>query len=350
MSQWPYAFHRRHGVWPRFARPREFWRGWFRRVAVLCLVGLSGGRGAAGVDLPDPAARQAMVSRALHALAASQRPDGTWDDTHGDQPGVAALAALAFLSSGEDPLAGPYAPALGRCLQAILAAARPEDGFIGDTMYSHALAVLALAAAYGEVPDERLGPVLRSGVRLLLRAQAGNARGAWRYSPRSLDADTPVSAVCLVALVAAHGAGQNLPAAAVAQAQAFLLGCHNADGGFGYTGPGDSAPPRTAACTLALALAQGSAGTEVRAGCEYLVRQGAASAQYPFYYRLFAAWALVAADPDAWPAWDRENLAQLRTAQADSGAWGGPQGTAFSTAAAVLSLTAGERRLPGLVP
>lgn len=306
-----------------------------------------------GAEPPAPLPRDerdAMVTRALRALAASQRPDGTWDDTYGDQPGVAALVLLAFLSSGEDPLAGPYAPAISRCLQALLAAVRPDDGFIGESMYNHALSVLALAEAYGEVPDERIGPALQAGVRLLLRAQAGNARGAWRYTPRSLDADTPVTAACLVALAAAHRAGQNLPAAAVEQATGFLLGCRNPDGGFGYTGPGESGLPRTAACALALALVEGRDTAAVRAACAYLINRGSGSPQYPFYYRLYGALVLTVAEPTAAASWDRENAAQLRAAQSDSGTWGGPQGTVFSTAAAVLSLTAAERRLPGLVP
>ena len=295
-----------------------------------------------------PAARQAMVAAGLRYLATTQREDGTWNDTHGDQPGVAALVLLAFLASGEDPVAGPYAAAGRRCLEVILRAARAEDGFIGESMYNHALSVLALAEACGELPDGRVDTALRAGVRLLLRAQSGNARGAWRYSPRSLDADAPVSAACLVALAAAHNAGQNLPAATIEAASAFLLSCRCPDGGFGYTGPGESSPPRSAACTLALALLHGPADEAVRSGCAYLAKQGAGSPQYPFYYRMYAAAALAVADPAAWAAWDRENTAQLRSSQTDSGAWGGPQGSVFSTAAAVLSLTAADRVLPFL--
>jgi hypothetical protein len=296
-----------------------------------------------------PAERATMVSRAVHCLAASQRPDGTWSDTNGDQPGVLALASLAFLASGDDAVGGVYALHLSRCLEGMLRALRAEDGFFGESMYNHALCVLALAELYGELPDARIGDALPRAVRLLLRAQSANACGAWRYTPRSLDADTPVTAACLVALAAAHQAGQNLPADAVERAVAFLTGCRNPDGGFGYTAPGESAPPRTAACTLALALLRGPAVEEVRAGCAYIEAQGASAAQYPFYYRLFASLALAVADPAAWARWDRENAAQLRASQAGNGSWGGPQGMVFSTAAAVLSLTAGQTPLPVLL-
>jgi len=322
----------------------------FGLAVALAAAAVRGGRAAEGPESVSREERDAMVKRALHALAVSQRPDGTWDDTYGDQPGVAGLALLAFLASGEDPVAGPYATAIGRSLHAILAAARSEDGFIGESMYNHALSVLALAEAYGEVPDERIGPALQAGVRLLLRAQAGNARGAWRYSPRSLDADVPVTSACLIALAAAHEAGQNLPAASIEQATAFLLGCRNADGGFGYTGPGESGPPRTAAGALALALVHGPESPAVRTACAYVANQGPGCAQYPFFYRLYAAPLLHLADSATAAAWDRENAAQLRATQSAGGGWGGPQGTAFSTAAAVLSLTAPECRLPGLAP
>ena len=97
----------------------------------LGLLGLcAAGSLVAGEALAAPA-RQAMVSRALRYLAASQRDDGTWDDTHGDQPGVAALALLAFLASGEDPADGPYAHAVRRCLHRIVTSdrpCRPESG------------------------------------------------------------------------------------------------------------------------------------------------------------------------------------------------------------------------------
>jgi hypothetical protein len=321
-------------------------------LLALCLLPapLAPVRAADPADPPTltPAARQAMVAAALRYLAAAQREDGTWNDTHGDQPGVAALVLLAFLASAEDPVAGPYSVACRRSLEVILRAVRAEDGFIGESMYNHALSVLALAEACGELPEARLDTVLRAGVRLLLRAQSGNARGAWRYSPRSLDADAPVSAACLVALAAAHNAGQNLPAASIAQATGFLRSCRCPDGGFGYTGPGESSPPRSAACTLALALLHGPADEAVRSGCAYLAKQGAGSPQYPFYYRMYASAALAVADPVAWARWDRENAAQLRSSQSDNGAWGGPQGTVFSTAAAILSLTAADRVLPFL--
>jgi hypothetical protein len=322
------------------------------RLPVLAALwlGLATGPLGAARAAPEPALgpeeRAALVSRAVRYLASSQRADGTWSDTNGDQPGVLALASLAFLASGEDAVAGLYARNLTRCLDGILGAARADDGFVGESMYNHALVVLALAELYGELPDERIGTALPKAVRLLLRAQSANARGAWRYTPRSLDADTPVTAACLVALAAAHQAGQNLPASAVEQALAFLGTCRNPDGGFGYTGPGESAPPRTAACTLAFALLRGPAAAEARAGCAYLEAQGAGSAQYPFYYRLYAALALAVTDPAAWVRWDLENAAQLRASQGDDGSWGGPQGTVFSTAAAVLSLTAGPQALP----
>jgi hypothetical protein len=315
----------------------------------LMIWPLAGSHGAEALALA-PDERAAMISRAVRYLAASQREDGTWSDTHGDQPGVLALAGLAFLASGEDALAGAYAQNLERCLKGMLAALRAEDGFIGESMYNHALSTLALAELYGELADERIGTVLPQAVRLLLRAQSGNARGAWRYTPRSLDADAPVTAACLVALAAAHRAGQNLPASAVERASAFLAECRNADGGWGYTGPGESAAPRTAACTLALALLRGSADPEVQAGCAYLERQGAGSAQYPFYYRLHASLALAVVDPHAWTRWDCENALQLHAAQGANGSWGGPQGTVFSTAAAVLSLTAGQYALPAFSP
>ena len=70
-------------------------------------------------------------------------------------------------------------------------------------MYNHGFAALALAEAYGQVRDPRLGPALQKSTELILNAQKRSRAGAWRYSPESTDGDTTVSGANLVALFAA---------------------------------------------------------------------------------------------------------------------------------------------------
>ena len=53
-----------------------------------------------------------------------------------------------------------------RCVNYILSKQNRGSGYIGDSMYNHGFATLALAEAYGMVRDDRIGPALRKAVAL----------------------------------------------------------------------------------------------------------------------------------------------------------------------------------------
>ena len=98
-------------------------------------------------------------------------------------------------------------------------------------MYNHGFSTLALAEAYGQVQDERIGPALQKAVDLILSSQSQNPNGAWRYAPDSPDADTTVSGAQMVALFAARNAGIGVPDAAIQKALRFFAECQTPDGG-----------------------------------------------------------------------------------------------------------------------
>ena len=74
-----------------------------------------------------------------------------------------------------------------------------KTGYIGNSMYNHGFASLALADAYGAVQDERIAPVLQKAINLILTSQEKNRFKAWRYTPDAQDADSTVSGACFVA-------------------------------------------------------------------------------------------------------------------------------------------------------
>lgn len=282
----------------------------------------------------------------LRYLANTQESDGTWDDSrYGGLPGVVGLAVVSMLAHGEDPNYGPYSEEIHRSLDFILESQNEQTGYIGNSMYNHGFATLALAEAYGAVDDPRLGPALKRAVRLILSAQERNPLNAWRYSPESTDADTTVSGAQMVALFAARNAGVPVPQEAIENGLQFFLKCQTAEGGFCYT-PGSSAnPARTAIGCLSLALANRKDTDAYKEAFQYLKQAGEQSS-YHYYYLYYASQAYFHASPEAWEAWNRKNIKKLAADQNQDGSWEGRYGTTFTTAASLLSLALNYRLLP----
>ncbi len=295
---------------------------------------------------PIPPALDAAYVRGLQFLARTQTASGQWSEGE-TGPGVIGLAVLAMLARGDDPEAGPWAVPIRRGLDAILRAQRPDNGYIGPSMYHHGLATLALAEAYGAVDDPRLGPALKRAADLILTSQTLNPQGGWRYSPDSRDADTTVSGAQVVALLAVRNAGIGIPDTAIARALQFYQECQGADGQIGYTGREGGSAPRNAIGVTVAALARERDSRLFRRAFDALRRAGDdEGGGYFFYYIYYAAQAFFHADPAAWRDWNARNVARLLDAQGADGSWTGPHGKAFSTSAALLSLAVNYRLLP----
>lgn len=296
-----------------------------------------------------PAEVERMYQKGLRYLVQAQGADGTWADQYGQQAGVVGLCVLSMLAHGDDPNVGPYAKPIRRGLDFILSQTRKDNGYIGQSMYNHGFATLALAEAYGVVDDPRLGPALTQAVKLSLNSQAHNSRNAWRYSPESVDADTTVSGAVMVSLLAARNAGIAVPQEAITKALQFFVRCQTPDGGFGYTDPGGPNAPRTAIGTLVLALAKQKNTAAFKNAINYVTQHGADDGSiqsYYHYYLYYAPQALFQGSPDAWEEWNRVNVKALSVSQNQNGSWDGSYGASFSTAASLLSLALNYRYLP----
>ncbi len=292
-----------------------------------------------------PPAVERMYRKGLEYLVKTQTATGQWPDVYGSQPGVVGLAIVSMLAHGDDPNSGPYAQPIRRGLDFILKAMNPGNGYIGNSMYNHGFATLALAESYGAVTDTRLGPALQKAVALILTSQAQNPFGGWRYSPESADADTTVSGAQVVALLAARNAGLAIPDEAIRKALKFFTDCQSGDGGFGYTGPGGPNAPRTAIAVLAFALAKQKTANAFLAGTAFLAAAPPDQTYY-HYYLYYAAQANFHTSPKVWRAWNAANIKTLTTSQTGEGAWTGNFGTTFSTTASLLSLALNFRFLP----
>ena len=288
-----------------------------------------------------------VYTKAMQYLVKTQQADGTWSSQYGGEPGVVGLCILSILAHGEDPNSGPYRITVQRGIDFILKSQNEKTGYIGQSMYNHGFATLALAECYGAVQNPRLGPALQKAVDLIISVQSRNPFNAWRYSPESPDADTTVSGAQMVALFAVRNAGIGVPDEAINKGLKFFVNCQSADGGIGYVSAGGPDAARTAIGLLVFGLAKQQKSVAYRSSLRYLKDSNSGSGDgYYQYYLYYAAQALFRAGPGAFDSWNAANIKLLSSSQADNGSWTGQFGPTFSTAASLLSLALNYRLLP----
>jgi len=290
-----------------------------------------------------------IYEHGLQFLVAAQSDEGVFPGNYGNEPATPALAMLAMFAHGDDPNYGPYAKPIKRCLDYLLKNADAKTGYIGQSMYNHGFATLALAEAYGAVQDERIGPVLKRAVELILTSQAKNRFKAWRYSPDSQDADSTVSGACFVALVAARNAGLRVPDAAIDGALKFYSDCQNVgSGAIGYTpGSGANGMATTAIGVAVYAYARKKDHPTFLKSFATMKKTGEdAGSGYPFYTEYYASQALFQGDVNEWQQWNEKRVKQLAETQNDDGSWDGQLGPSLSTAFGLLSVALSYRYLP----
>ena len=296
---------------------------------------------------PIPAKVDAAFRRGLDHLAATQQSKGNWKDNHGRKPGVVGLVTVAMLARGDDPNFGPYSQPVRRAIQFLLDSQNKSNGYIGDTMYNHGFATLALAEAYGHVHDQRIGPALKNAVDLILSAQEINPRGAWRYNPESQDADTTVAGAQMVALFAARNAGLAVPDKAIRDGLLFYESCFTPGGGFGYSSAGSPNITRSAIGVLIFCLAKRHKAPPMQTSLDYIKQDlNYRDRAYPFYYEYYMAQALYQADPETWKIWNKNNVDYMISTQGSDGGWDSNNGKPFGTVGALLSLALDYRLLP----
>jgi len=295
-----------------------------------------------------PAAERS-IDRGLGYLRERQRADGSWP---GDHPVAStATALLAFMVHGRLPDHGEDADRLRRGFGHLIDRARANEGYMasGDKgMYEHALATLALAEAAGEADRPGILPTLRAAVGVIVAAQ--NERGGWRYTPDNPQADLSVSAMQIVALVAASEAGVVVPESTMRLAQRYVESCyHEQQRGYSYR-PGR--PPgfaSTASGTAAMMFLVGGDHEHARAGVAFLNndRQRARNEKHFFYGHYYAAQCIYRAGEAAHKDWYPFIRDLLLERQGEDGAWtSNPGGKVYATAMALTVLGAERHYLP----
>lgn len=263
-------------------------------------------------DLETPAVDEEtaqLIAGAMRYLAAKQMPTGAWGLSDFERRHPVAMTAytlLSFLAAGHLPGEGEHGRVVQKGLDYLLEKVRP-DGTIGDNtlgqyMYNHGVAAIALAELYGQTRHPDIRPKLERMIRLIIASQ--NAEGGWRYRPVPRDADISVTVLQVVALRAAKNSGLEVPQTTIDNAIRYVRNCFDpGSGGFTYQ-PGNRAPgfARTAAAIYSLQVCGVYDDPLVQRGSEYLVKNFG-QPEWFTYGNFYAAPAQYLLGGEVWKRW-----------------------------------------------
>ncbi len=176
---------------------------------------------------------QDSMGRAINWLYNQQKPDGSFDTPYvGQHPGgTESLFVLANLAYGQNLRSPQFRAALAYI-----------EGLNPQTVYTRSIR----AMVYARLANQGYGKRLDEDVKWIISQQT--ASGGWGYgkghdmvkfSPDWTDLSN--AQMALLALRDAADAGASIPPVVWRKARAYLLACQNPDGGWGYTGSGESA-------------------------------------------------------------------------------------------------------------
>lgn len=252
---------------------------------------------------------EAVIRGAVKYLASKQLPNGSWGSTDFERRHPVALTAytlMAFLAAGHLPGEGEEGKVVRAGLQFLLDSARPDGTFgdrsLGQYMYNHGVATIALAELYGQTQAADIKPKLDRAIKLIISSQ--NPEGGWRYRPIAQDADISVTVLQVVGLRAAKNAGIDVPQETIDRAVKYVKSCHDpATGGFTYQ-PGNRAPgyARTAAAIYSLQVCGLYDDPLVKRGSDYIVKY-IGQREWFTYGTFYAVPAHYMLGGDTWKTW-----------------------------------------------
>lgn len=289
------------------------------------------------------------IDRGLDYLAKQQKKNGCIGS-----PPVAGtgIALLAFLASGHMPGKGVYGAVVEKGVEFLLNAQNPSTGMLGNSMYEHGFALLALADVWGEYSDDhqRLEESIEQAVALAVAAHKNNPKGVWHYGPQDKTADISVTSAVLQAMRASREAFFEVPETVMQKAAAFVLSCaNNTHGGFAYQPGRAEYNNAKAGIGLLCLLACGESGRpQVKKGINYLVKHPQMENAYAAYYSVVAMYqARTLVGEQSWNTWYPRIQSQILKSQLRNGSFpksmGGPD---VDTGLMLIALSVQKGLLP----
>jgi hypothetical protein len=323
------------------------------------------------------AATERAVEIALDWLSRHQSEEGRWDGTGYDRgcgqcPGrqrvtcdtaLTGLALLSFLGAGHTHFKeGPYRDAVRRGLDWLVGQQAADGGLIGgESMYSHGIASIALAEAYGMSRDPLLERPVRAAVEFIDAAR--NRRvGGWRYRPGQ-PGDTSIMGWQVMALKSARVAGIEVPQEAFDAAAHWLDIVHQPEriGTYAYQPHAQVTPAMTAeGMFIAQLLGAGRGEPRMRGSASFIMEHMPSwKPDANTYYWYYATLALFQHQGEEWNTWNEAVKDVLLERQETEGAgagswapdgqWATVAGRVYQTAMAALILEVYYRYLPRYV-
>ena len=317
------------------------------------------------------------VAMALDWLARHQSPDGRWDgarfdDRCGECGGgtqvdvdiaLTGLALLCFLGTDQTHFnEGPYQEVVDRGLSWLVKQQRPGGDLMGqESMYSHGIASIALAEAFGMTGDPSLVEPVQSAIRFIYAAR-NTSVGGWRYAPGQVG-DTSVLGWQMMALTSARRCGLDVTGEAfdVASNWLNLVTSPNRPGLYAYQPDREVTPAMTAeAMFVRQLLGRTRRDQDMQESADYLLQHPPNwDANLNTYYWYYATLALYQHQGDEWERWNEQVKDQLVAHQrtdglatgswSPEGDWAEVGGRVYQTAICALTLEVYYRYLPSFL-
>ncbi len=314
------------------------------------------------------------VALALDWLARHQGPDGRWDGEHFDDRcgrcsgtqrvkcdiALTGLSVLCFVAADHTHVkAGPYRRTVDRALGWLLEQQSHDGGIMdGESLYSHGIAAIALAEAYGMTHDPALKDAVESAMSFIYEAR-NRAAGGWRYRPGQAG-DTSVMGWQIMALTSAKRAGLDVPEEAFEIADRWLDLVHRPSrpGTYAYQPRREVTPAMTAeGMFIRQLLGADRDEPRMRGSAAYILDHTPSWVpDANTYYWYYATLALFQHQGSAWREWNEGiKLLLVGRQRRDGGAagswdpdgrWAGVAGRVYQTAIATLTLEVYYRYLP----
>ena len=317
------------------------------------------------------------VKLALDWLARHQSPDGRWDGDRFDDDcrecegsakvqvdiGLTGLSLLCFLAADYTHRnVGEYQDVVDRGITWLLKQQRSDGSLLrNESMYSHSIATIALAEAYGMTGDSNLAEPVQSAIDFIFAAR-NRGVGGWRYGPGQVG-DSSVLGWIVMALKSADRAGLDVPGEAFTVANKWLdlVSQSTPLGQYRYQPDGEVTPAMCAESMFVRQLLQTSSDDPaMKASAVYILEYLPDwDEECNIYFWYYSTLALFQHQGDAWLQWNERVKDELLAHQYQSGLiagswdpdgrWAGIGGRIYQTAVCTLILEVYYRYLPTFV-
>ena len=314
------------------------------------------------------------VAMALDWLARHQSRDGRWDGDRFDvgcgqcrgtqrvkcDIALTGLSLLCFVAANHTHVEeGPYRDVVRRGVEWLVSQQGANGSLMGDeSMYSHGIAAIALAEAYGMTGDPRLAAPVKAAADFIYDARNTHV-GGWRYRPGQVG-DTSVLGWQIMALTSAKRAGVEVPEKAFETARSWLELVHRPSrpGSYAYQPQREVTPAMTAeGMFVSQLIGAPRDNPRMRGSMSYILEHPPGwEPDANAYYWYYATLALFQHHGRPWQQWNEVVkdvlLSNQRTAGRSAGSWDAQgrwaevAGRVYQTAICTLTLEVYYRYLP----